>query len=41
MKEIYEEPKLVIIDFESSDVLTASDGTSGKTSNDIGEWDIS
>lgn len=33
MKEIYEEPKFVIINFESSDILTTSIG-------DIGEWDF-
>ncbi len=31
MKERYEEPKLVIIDMEHSDIITAS--------QDIGEWD--
>ncbi len=34
MKEIYEEPKITIISFEATDIITTSSG------DDIGEWDF-
>ena len=34
MKEIYEEPQITIISFETTDIITTSSG------DDIGEWDF-
>ncbi len=38
MKEIYEEPKIVIIDCGSCDIITASETTTDD--ENIGEWDF-
>lgn len=37
MREIYEEPTITIISFESSDIITTSPPF---TDDDIGEWDF-
>ena len=38
MKEIYEEPKITIVDFGSCDIITTSEPSSGD--ENIGEWDF-
>ncbi len=45
MKEIYEEPKITLICFDTADVITTSGSNPGETeapvtSENIGEWDF-
>lgn len=40
MKEIYEEPTIAIISFESSDIITTSLPPITDYDDDIGEWDF-